>query len=112
MVDSSRDAGSVGGRPAPRRRAPARRPTDEEMLDAASAVFGEAGFHEATSAELCASFIVGMTVEGARYALLSESLEPGAAAEFATQFVVAALRHVDPGLVDTLADRGGSPQAG
>lgn len=47
------------------------------------------------SATLCASFIVGLTVEGARSALGAGPLSPRLAAEFATSFTVAALRHID-----------------
>ncbi|MCM2423589.1 TetR/AcrR family transcriptional regulator [Streptomyces sp. RKAG293] len=56
------------------------------------------------SATLCASFIVGLAVEGARCALGTGSLSPRLAGEFATSFTVAALRHIDISLaaaVDT-----------
>ncbi|MEV6317000.1 TetR/AcrR family transcriptional regulator [Streptomyces sp. NPDC051776] len=48
------------------------------------------------SAELCASMIVGLTLEGARYALANASLDASTAGEFATAFTVSALRHIDP----------------
>ncbi|MGP3948024.1 TetR/AcrR family transcriptional regulator [Streptomyces sp. 7N604] len=60
------------------------------------------------SAELCASLIVGLTVEGARYALSTESLDTAAAGEFATAFTVGALRHIDPALADEI-DASASP---
>ncbi|WP_369243616.1 TetR/AcrR family transcriptional regulator [Streptomyces sp. R41] len=59
-----------------------------------------------TSAELCAACVVGLVVEGARYTLVTESLNPASAAEFATQFSVAALRNIDPRLADALDGRG------
>lgn len=51
------------------------------------------------SAELCASLIVGLTVEGARYALRAEALDATSAGDFTTHFTVAALRHLDPAVV-------------
>ncbi|MEU8571271.1 TetR/AcrR family transcriptional regulator [Streptomyces pathocidini] len=48
------------------------------------------------SAELCAALIVGASVEGARHALFREELDPAAAGAFATSFMTAALRHLDP----------------
>ncbi|MER7818548.1 TetR/AcrR family transcriptional regulator [Streptomyces sp. NPDC096153] len=58
-----------------------------------------------TSAELCASFVVGLVVEGARHTLVADSLDSASAAEFTTQFAVAALRHIDPHLADALDAR-------
>ncbi|MET8680347.1 TetR/AcrR family transcriptional regulator [Streptomyces sp. NPDC004647] len=60
------------------------------------------------SAELCASLITGLTVEGARHALSAESLDTGSAAEFATLFTVAALRHIDPAIAEEI-DGAGPP---
>ncbi|MGP3982996.1 TetR/AcrR family transcriptional regulator [Streptomyces sp. KR80] len=57
------------------------------------------------SAELCASLIVGLTVEGARYALSSGSLDATSAGQFATMFTVAALRHIDPAIAAELDGR-------
>jgi AcrR family transcriptional regulator len=72
------------------------------------------------SAELCASLIVGLSVEGARHALFTESLDVASAGKFATSFTVAGLRHIDPGIAEEI-DRagpsaesveGGSPRRG
>ncbi|MEU6083722.1 TetR/AcrR family transcriptional regulator [Streptomyces sp. NPDC047108] len=54
------------------------------------------------SAELCASMIVGLTLEGARYALAKDSLDATTAGEFATAFTVSALRHIDPALAEEI----------
>ncbi|MCZ4121988.1 TetR/AcrR family transcriptional regulator [Streptomyces sp. H39-S7] len=51
-----------------------------------------------SSATLCASFMVGLAVEGARSALGAGALSPRLAGEFATSFTVAALRHIDGSL--------------
>lgn len=58
-----------------------------------------------TSAELCASFIVGMTVEGARHTVVTDSLDPATAADFTTHFAVAALRNMDPHRADAIDGR-------
>jgi AcrR family transcriptional regulator len=63
------------------------------------------------SAELCASLIVGLSVEGARYALFNESLNTASAGEFATSFTVAALRHLDPRIAEEIDGTGASPKA-
>ncbi|MFG2191836.1 TetR/AcrR family transcriptional regulator [Streptomyces sp. NPDC048639] len=61
------------------------------------------------SAELCASMIVGLTLEGARYALANDSLDASTAGEFATAFTVSALRHIDPARVGEID--GAAPSA-
>ncbi|KAF4409686.1 MULTISPECIES: TetR/AcrR family transcriptional regulator [Streptomyces] len=54
------------------------------------------------AAELCAWLIVGLAVEGARYALVTRSLDADTAGDFATDFAVAALRHLDPAIAARL----------
>jgi AcrR family transcriptional regulator len=56
------------------------------------------------SAELCASLIVGLTVEGARYALHAKALDATSAGDFTTHFTVAALRHLDPAVAAAIDD--------
>ena len=59
-----------------------------------------------TSAELCASLIVGLAVEGARYALVTQPLDAGVAGDFATHFATVALRNIDPDLAARVDELG------
>lgn len=61
------------------------------------------------SAELCAALMLGLSVEGARCALRTESLDPTAAGEFATHFAVSALRHLDPEMAAALDREAAGP---
>ncbi|WP_432094504.1 TetR/AcrR family transcriptional regulator [Streptomyces sp. bgisy100] len=63
------------------------------------------------SAELCATLIVGLTVEGARYALLTDSLDVASGAEFASAFTVAALRNIDSGPAEKIDDQQPGPES-
>ncbi|MET7637410.1 TetR/AcrR family transcriptional regulator [Streptomyces sp. NPDC005438] len=48
------------------------------------------------SADLCASMLIGATVEGCRRSLDAEGADLAEAGEFATRFALAALGHIDP----------------
>ncbi|MGP3998918.1 TetR/AcrR family transcriptional regulator [Streptomyces sp. 8N706] len=63
------------------------------------------------SADLCASLIVSLTIDGARYALLTETLDVASGAEFASSFTVAALRHIDPRIAEEIDEGGAAPEA-
>jgi AcrR family transcriptional regulator len=59
------------------------------------------------SAELLAAMMVGIVGKAAEFTLRIDHLDPLAAGEFATRFIMAALNNLDPALLDTI-DRSGA----
>jgi AcrR family transcriptional regulator len=62
----------------------------------------EHGHRPGRSAELLAAMLVGLVGQAAEHTLRVDDLDPVAAGEFATRFIMAALRDMDPSLLDTI----------
>jgi hypothetical protein len=70
----------------------------------------EHGRSPGASAEMLAAMMVGVVGQAAEHMLRLDGLEPATAGEFATRFIMAALRNLDPAFLDII-DRATPPMS-